>query len=315
MVSPLPKQQIMMEYLGEDHSIENELLQTTPYELKIIKRSPIDELLACFSSMPVALISFGIPLTAEIISQMPSSIKVIAQRAAGYENVDVKMCRQRNIEVCYVPDYGTNTVADHAVALVFAVQRRLLTFHKSIVDMHVWNRRIAGQLRNMDTMTLGIIGCGRIGTCFANKMRPFVKQILTHNPKDSTTSTLKEIFEQCDIISLHIPYTSANHHLISSETIAQMKQRPILINVSRGNLVDTKALIQALKNGQISYAALDVVENEPNINEDLIQLDNVLLTPHIAWYSTESERSLRTKSMIDVLRVLRGEKPMYPVPQ
>jgi D-3-phosphoglycerate dehydrogenase len=308
------KQQIILENVFENYNIERELLHSTPYELRVIDISK-DDLLACFSSMPVAIINIRIPITAEIVSQMPSSVKVITQLRVGYDKILAKACRERNIEVCYVPDYGTTTVADHAVALVFAAQRRLLTLHKSIVNTHKWNYRIAGKLRNLNTITLGIIGCGRIGTCFADKIRPFVKEILTHNSKDPTTNTLKEIFEQCDIISLHIPYSSANHHLISSETIAQMKRQPILINVSRGGLIDTKALVQALKSGQISYAALDVLENEPIIDEELIQLDNVLLTPHAAWYSVESEQSLRQKAIEDILRVLNVEKPLYPVPQ
>jgi D-3-phosphoglycerate dehydrogenase len=94
-----------------------------------------------------------------------------------------------------------------------------------------------------------------------------------------------------------------------------MKRHPILINASRGGLVDSRALIEALKSGQISYAALDAVENEPIINEELIELDNVLVTPHVAWYSVESERTLREKAMEDTLRVLRGEKPINPVPE
>jgi D-3-phosphoglycerate dehydrogenase len=314
MQSQQSKQQIIIENVFEDFDIERELLQSTPYELRVINSSK-DELLACFSLTTVAIIDIRIPITAELVSQMPSSIKVITQLRAGYDNIDVKMCRQRNIQVCYVPDYGTNTVADHAVALVFAAQRRLLNFHKSIVDTRQWNCKVAGKLQSLDTMSLGIIGCGRIGTCFADKMRPFVKNILTHNPKNPTTNTMEEIFEQCDIISLHIPYSSANHHLISTDSIAQMKHRPILINVSRGGLVDTKALVQALKSGQISYAALDVLEGEPSIDEELIQLDNVLLTPHTGWYSVESERSLRVKAIEDILRILRDEKPIYPVPE
>jgi D-3-phosphoglycerate dehydrogenase len=314
MESHPAKQQIIIENIFENFNIEKELLHSTPYELLVIDSSK-DDLLASFSSMPVAIINIRIPITAEIVSQMPSSIKVINQLKAGYEKIVAKVCRQRNIEVCYVPDYGTATVADHAVALVFAAQRRLLTLHKSIADRHEWNYRTAGKLKHLNTMTLGIIGCGRIGTCFADKMRPFVKEILTHNSKNPTTNTMKEIFEQSDIISLHIPYSSVNHHLISSETIDQMKRQPILINVSRGGLIDTKALVQALKSGQISYAALDVLENEPIIDEELIQLDNVLLTPHAAWYSQESERSLREKGIEDILRVLKGKKPLYPVPQ
>lgn len=308
------KQQIIIENIFENFNIEKEVLQSTSYELIFINRS-LDDLLANFSLKTVAIINIFIPINAQTVSQMPLSMKVITKLSTGYESIDVKACRQRNIEVCHVPDYATDTVADHAVALVFAAQRRLLTFHKSIVDRHIWNNKMLGNLRSLNTMTLGVIGCGRIGTSFANKMRPFVKRILTHSSKDSTTNTLEEIYEQCNIISLHIPYSTANHHIISSNSIAQMKLHPILINVSRGSLIDTQALIQALKTGQISYAALDVIEGEPNIDKDLIQLDNVLLTPHVAWNSLESEQSLRKKGIEDVLRVLKNEKPIHPVPE
>jgi D-3-phosphoglycerate dehydrogenase len=308
-----PKQQIMIENVFEEFNIEKDLLQSTPYELVIINPSEGD-LIARLSPTTVAFIGARIPITAQLVSQLPASFKVISKLGVGYEKVDVNMCRRRGIEVCYTPDYGTNTVADHTVALLFAAQRRLLTFHKSTVENHQWSYKVAGKLQDLNTMTLGIIGCGRIGTCFADKIRPFVKQILTHNSKHSTTNTLKEIFEECDIISLHIPMSPINHHLISSDSIAQMKRRPILINVSRGGLIDTKALVQALRSGQISYAALDVVEGEPSIDEELIKLDNVLITPHAAWYTEESRRAMRTKAIEDVLRVLRDEIPIYPVP-
>ncbi|CAF3720798.1 unnamed protein product [Rotaria sp. Silwood1] len=312
MTSQSRKQQIIIEDIFEDFTIEKDLLQSTPYELVLIKNSE-DDLLAHLSSTTVAIIIDSLPITAQLVSQLPSSIKVITELGVGYDNVDVNMCRGRGIEVCYVPDYGTNTVADHAVALLFAAQRRLLTFHNSIVEKHQWNNKVAGKLQELNTMTLGIIGCGRIGTCFADKMRPFVKQILTHNSKTPTTNTLKEIFEECDIISLHIPMSTMNHHLISSDSIAQMQRRPILINVSRGGLIDTTALVQALKNGQISYAALDVIEGEPSVDEELAKLDNVLLTPHAAWYTEQSRRALGMKAVEDTLRVLRGEQPMHPV--
>ncbi|CAF1361169.1 unnamed protein product [Rotaria sordida] len=314
MTSQSPKQQIIFENIFEDFTIEKDRLQSTPYELVLIKNSE-DDLLAHLSPTTVAIIIDSLPITAQLVSQLPSSIKVITELGVGYDNIDVNICRGRGIEVCYVPDYGINTVADHAVALLFAAQRRLLTFHNSIVERHQWNSKAAGKLQELNTMTLGIIGCGRIGTCFADKMRPFVKQILTHNSKDPTTNTLKEIFEECDIISLHIPMSAMNHYLISSDSIAQMKRRPILINVSRGGLIDTKALVQALKNGQISYAALDVIEDEPNVDEELAKLDNVLLTPHIAWYTEQSRRALGMKAVEDTLRVLRGEQPIYPVPK
>ena len=142
-----------------------------------------------------------------------------------------------------------------------------------------------------------------------------LKQIFSYDPLvPSNCTSIDEIFENCDIISLHIPLTSTNYHLISSDTINRMKRRPILINTSRGGLIDTQALIQALKNGQISYAALDVLENEPEIDSELIKLDRIQLTPHAAWYTQESESALRTKAIQDILRVMNGEQPIYPVP-
>ncbi|CAF3010276.1 unnamed protein product [Rotaria sp. Silwood2] len=286
MTSQSPKQQIIMENIFEDFTIEKDLLQSTPYELAVIENSK-DDLLAHISPTTVAIIIDSLPITAQLVSQLPSSIKVITELGVGYDNIDVKMCRRQGIEVCYVPDYGTNTVADHTVALLFAAQRRLLTFHNSIVEQHQWNNKVAGKLQELNTMTLGIIGCGRVGTCFADKMRPF----------------------------LHIPMSTMNYHLISSDSIAQMKHCPILINVSRGGLINIKALVQALKSGQISYAALDVIENEPIVDDELTKLDNVLLTPHMAWYTEQSRRALGMKALDDTLRVLRGEQPMHSVPK
>ena len=142
-----------------------------------------------------------------------------------------------------------------------------------------------------------------------------VKHVFSYDPLiPSNCSSVDEIFEQCDIISLHIPLTTTNHHFISTDAINRMKRHPILINVSRGGLVDTKALIQGLKNGKISFAALDVLENEPEIDSELIKLDRIQLTPHAAWYTRESECSLRTKAIQDILRVMNGQLPTYPVP-
>ncbi|CAF3390702.1 unnamed protein product [Rotaria sp. Silwood1] len=310
------KQQILLLKAGfKDFSIEHNLLSSTPYELVVV--SDDTDLLSYVSNpLVIAIITIETFITAEIIKCISPSCRVITRLGVGFDNIDVKACLQRNIIVCYVPDYGTNEVADHAVALLFAAHRRLSLYHRSIVEKNIWHHEIAGKdLHSLNTLNLGIIGMGRIGSCFANKMRPFVKQIFSYDPLvPSNCSSIDEIFEQCDIISLHIPLTPANHHLISSNSINRMKRRPILINVSRGGLVDTQALIQALKNGQISYAALDVLENEPEIDSELIKLDRIQLTPHAAWYTQESASALRTKAIQDILRVMNGEQPFYPVP-
>ncbi|CAF1221923.1 unnamed protein product [Adineta steineri] len=310
------KQQIILLPPGfTDFSIEKNLLSSTPYELVVIS-DPTN--LASYISNPlvVAVITSRVPITSEIIQCASPSCRVITRLGVGYDLLDIKACLQRNIVPCYVPDYGSNEVADHAVALLFAAHRRLSLFHRSIVEKKIWSFGITGtNLQSLNTLNLGVIGMGRIGSRFATKMRPFVKQIFSYDPLvPSSCTSNDEIFENCDIISLHIPLTTENYHLISSNSINRMKRRPVLINTSRGAIVDTKALIEALKSGQISYAALDVLENEPVIDSELITLDRIQLTPHAAWYTQQSELALRTKAIEDILRVMKGEQPLYPVP-
>ena len=310
------KQQILLlEPNFDDFSIERNLLSSTPYEL-VVLRDKTDFISYISNSLLIAIITITTPITSEIIESISPSCRVITRLGVGFDIVDIKACFQRNIIVCNVPDYGTNDVADHAVALLFAAHRRLSLYHRSIVEQNVWNYEIVGNdLHSLNTLNLGIIGMGRIGSCFATKMRPFVKKILSYDPvQTSNCVSVNEIFEQCDIISLHIPLTAASHHLISSDAISRMKRQPILINVSRGGLIDTRALVQALKSGQISYAALDVLENEPEIDSELIKLDRIQLTPHAAWYTRESGTTLRTKAIQDILRIMNEEEPFYPVP-
>jgi D-3-phosphoglycerate dehydrogenase len=310
------KQQILLVKPGfKDFSIEKNLLSSTPYELVVVY--DVTNLISYISNpLVIAIITIRTPITSEIIECISPSCRVITRLGVGFDIIDIKSCLQRNIIVCYVPDYGTNEVADHAVALLFAAHRRLSLFHRSIVEQNIWNFEITGtNLQSLNTLNLGVIGMGRIGSCFATKMRPFVKEIFSYDPLvPSNCTSIDEIFENCDIISLHIPLTSANYHLISSNTINLMKRRPILINTSRGGVIDIQALIQALKNGQISYAALDVLENEPEIDSELIKLDRIQLTPHAAWYTQQSECALRTKAIQDILRIMNGEQPIYPVP-
>jgi D-3-phosphoglycerate dehydrogenase / 2-oxoglutarate reductase len=125
--------------------------------------------------------------------------------------------------------------------------------------------------------------------------------------------SMEQICETCDIISLHLPLSSKNHHLIRDQTIALMKRKPILINVSRGGLIDSAALIRALRAGQISGAGLDVFEDEPNVPAGFLGLENVVLSPHVAWYSEEANVQLRRSSVEEIVRVLTGKKPNNPI--
>jgi D-3-phosphoglycerate dehydrogenase len=154
-------------------------------------------------------------------------------------------------------------------------------------------------------------------------MRVFVKEILGYDPNLSNAAIVKkgarpsspeEIFSECEIISLHLPYSPKSHHFVSNREIDLMTKKPILINVSRGGLVDTQALIRGLRTNRLSGAGLDVLETEPKVEQELLQLENVIVTPHVAWFSVEASRKLRRTAMTDILRVLSRQAPLYPVP-
>jgi D-3-phosphoglycerate dehydrogenase / 2-oxoglutarate reductase len=270
----------------------------------------------------VAIITHEVPISESIAARL-ANCKVVTRMGVGFDIIDVPACRKYGIEVCYVPDYGTEDVANHAIALLFAVHRHLLQYHRS-VEQGRWDFKVAGTIHLLRELRLGIFGLGRIGSDFAEKMRIFVKEMLGYDPNLSNAaieskgvrpSSPEEIFSECEIISLHLPYSSKSHHFISNREIDLMTKKPILVNVSRGGLVDTPALIQGLRTNRLSGAGLDVLETEPKVAQELLQLENVIVTPHVAWFSVEASQKLRRTAMSDILRILSGQQPRYPVPR
>ena len=301
-----------------DLSLEQELLAGTGFEL--IPVSVQGELIDQIADA-VAIMTHEVPITESVAAQLPNC-KVVTRMGVGFDIIDVPGCRKYGIEVCYVPDYGTEDVANHAIALLFAVHRHLLQYHRS-VEQSRWDFNVAGKIHLLKELRLGIFGLGRIGADFAGKMRVFVKEILGYDPNLSNAAIVKkgarpsspeEIFSECEIISLHLPYSPKSHHFVSNREIDLMTKKPILINVSRGGLVDTQALIRGLRTNRLSGAGLDVLETEPKVEQELLQLENVIVTPHVAWFSVEASRKLRRTAMTDILRVLSRQAPLYPVP-
>ncbi|HEY1476889.1 MAG TPA: C-terminal binding protein [Chthoniobacterales bacterium] len=301
-----------------DLSLEQELLAGTGFEL--IPVSVQGELIDQIADA-VAIMTHEVPITESVAAQLPNC-KVVTRMGVGFDIIDVPGCRKYGIEVCYVPDYGTEDVANHAIALLFAVHRHLLQYHRS-VEQGRWDFNVAGKIHLLKELRLGIFGLGRIGSDFAGKMRVFVKEILGYDPNLSNAAIVKkgarpsspeEIFSECEIISLHLPYSPKSHHFVSNREIDLMTKKPILINVSRGGLVDTQALIRGLRTNRLSGAGLDVLETEPKVEQELLQLENVIVTPHVAWFSVEASRKLRRTAMTDILRVLSRQAPLYPVP-
>lgn len=302
-----------------DLSIESDILGRAGYRVEEAFGETSEALLEKIRDT-VGIICIYAQLNEQVVSQL-KSCRAISRPGVGYDMIDVKACRRHGIEVSYLPSYGNGEVATHGAALTLAMHQRLLQHH-AFTAKGTWDFKRVGPVKSLKESTVGVIGLGRIGHAYAERMAPFMKTVLGFDPMvraapsgaPYSLASLDEIFRKSDIISLHCPLTPATRHLLSDETFAKLGRQPLIVNVSRGGLIDTGALVRALENGQISAAALDVLEEEPQIHPGLLDRDNVLLTPHAAWRSRESEIEIRTRSAEELVRMLNGDKPQNLAP-
>ncbi|MCX8197559.1 MAG: hydroxyacid dehydrogenase [Candidatus Micrarchaeota archaeon] len=264
------------------------------------------------------------------------NLKMIATRSTGFDHIDVAECSSRGIVVSNVPEYGSKTVAEHTLALILAISKKLIP---SVERTRRGDFSLNG-LRGFDLegKTLGIIGFGRIGQHTAKLAKAFGMNVIAYSPHiDSAIASklgckpvsLDELLASSDIISLHAPLTKETYHMINSETIKKMKDGTILINTARGGLVDAKALVAALDSGKIAAAGLDVLEEECNIKEEaqllsphfagecdlktvlanhiLLNRQNVIVTPHNAFNSTEALQRILDTTAQNIASFLNGQ--------
>ena len=257
-------------------------------------------------------------IDADVISSLPK-LKMIANYAVGFNNVDVETATQKKIPVSNTPGVLTDTTAELAWALVFSVARRIMESDSFCRDgkFEGWGPMLMlGQ--DISKKTLGIIGAGRIGTAMALKSKGFDMNVLyvdqEHNQAlesalNAKKTDLSTLLAESDIISLHVPLTEETQHLIGENELASMKETAVLVNTSRGPVIDEKALIHALDNNQIFGAGLDVYEQEPKIPKRLKQLDNVVILPHIGSATKETRSKMAEIAAENMIQGLNGEKP------
>ena len=248
--------------------------------------------------------------------------RCVVRAGVGYNNVDLDAADRRGVVVCTVPDYGTEEVADHAIMFLLAMARRLAPCHAEI-RAGDWHYRTAVGAPRLRGRTLGLVGCGRIGTATALRAKAFGLDVVFYDPyapqgTDKALGVrrvydLSELLAQSHFVSLHCYLDPGTYHLINAETLARMRPGSFLINTARGPVVDQSAMVAALDSGRLAGAALDVVEREP-LDDDRVRFHpKILLTPHSAFYSVEGFVELRAKAAEEVRRVLRGEPPRNPV--
>ena len=255
------------------------------------------------------------PVNRAVIEAM-ERCRAVIRYGIGVDNIDQAAARERGIHVANVPDYGTEEVSSHAVALALGVARHL-GLHDAEVRAGRWSTGVLQPMVPWRGRTLGLVGFGRIARMTLDKLRGFgfsrvmVYDPMAELPADVERADMDTLCAQADVISLHAPLNDQTRHLINAQRLSLMKRTAIVVNTARGGLVDTDALYEALKARRILGAGLDVFEQEPPGAHPLLQLDNVIVTNHMGWYSEESMRELQRKTAEEAVRVLRGEPPLH----
>lgn len=263
-------------------------------------------------------------LSADVIGQLDSSVKLLAQVAVGYDNIDVPAATRRGILITNTPGVLTETTADFAWALLMAAARRIPEAHQ-FVHEGKWKTWLIDLLAGQDVhgATLGIFGMGRIGQAVARRARGFSMKVLYHDAirlpeylegEFGVAYVSKEdLLRDSDFVSLHVPLLPETRHMISRAELGLMKSTAVLVNTSRGPVVDEPALAEALEKGRIWSAGLDVFEREPAIEERLLKLPNVVVAPHIASASIATRKRMSMMAVENAAAFLAGQRPPNPV--
>jgi phosphoglycerate dehydrogenase-like enzyme len=269
----------------------------------------------------VLLVYHDIRVTTRSLAALPR-LKAVVRCGVGFDNVDVEAAGKRGVVVCNVPDYGTEEVADHALMLLLACARRLLPAERAI-RAGGWDLTAVFGAPRLRGRTLGVVGCGRIGTAMVMRAKALGMRVVFHDPyvPDGIEKalaverawSLQELLPRAEFLSLHCPLTRETFHLLNRDTLSRLPRGAYVINTARGPCVDLVALHEALESGQVAYAGLDVVEREPLDDERIRAHPRVVLTPHSAFYSVEGFAEMRTKGAREARRVVLGEPVRNPV--
>lgn len=299
---------------------ERAVLEPLGVELRPQQCRSEDEVIALAQEADAILNCYA-KMSARVIQNL-KRCRIIARYGIGVDNVDLAAATKAGILVTNVPDYCVDEVSDHALALLLALARKIVTADAGVKSGN-WNVTAHAEIRRLRGQTLGLLGFGKIAKLFASKVQPLGMKVLVYDPyvapelialHGSEATSLEMLLAEADAISVHVPLSPETRNLIGERELAHMKPTAFLINTSRGGIVDELALAVALKEDRLGGAALDVLSGEPPPpDHPLRQASNIILTPHLAFYSRESVIELQTKAVEEVARALKGEAPRSPV--
>jgi D-3-phosphoglycerate dehydrogenase len=287
--------------------------------LRLASQPTPEGIVAAAKEADALLVTYA-KITADMIREM-KKCKIISRFGIGVDNVDLEAATRQGIVVTKVPDYCIDEVSDHAMALLLSLVRKI-PFSSARAHAGRWEMPAVTPIHRLRGTVLGLVGFGRIPQLVAPKAKAFGIRVMAYDPYVSLNVMeqagvgrleFAELLKISDYISIHSPLLPETHHLFSTAVFAQMKPSAVIVNTSRGPVVDEAALAAALDAKQLAGAALDVMEQEPPVNSPLFGRDNVILTPHTSFYSVESLEELQTKAAEEVVRVLSGQPPRNPV--
>lgn len=282
---------------------------------------PADVLADMKEYQPEAMIVRITPINREIIESNPN-LKVIARHGAGFDALDVKACHDNGVQTLYAPVANSTSVAETALLLMLECSRNVIAHHKTWVQ-DFYKAKLKIEKHTLNGKTLGIIGCGNIGSRLAKRCLAMEMNVLCYDPykpaKDfpdgvEVVRDLDRIFKESDYVSVHTPHTPITHHIVNANTLAMMKPTAFLINTARGGCVDEKALYDAVKGGVIAGAGLDAIAKEPvDPKNPLLELDNIIIYPHIGGNTEEAAHRASYHAAMGIVEVYQGKKPTWPI--
>jgi D-3-phosphoglycerate dehydrogenase / 2-oxoglutarate reductase len=310
-----PLRVVVTDQVFPDVDTERKILAAVGAELVVAHGEDRDEVLRLAAEADGVLTTY-FALDADSIRRL-RRCRIIARYGIGVDNIDLEAASNAGITVTNVPDYCVEEVATHTVAMLLSLLRRLPAGDR-LVRAGAWGVAGVRPLHRISTLTVGIVGFGRIGRRVCELLRPLGCRLIVHDPYvDSAEGIeltgLDRLLSESDGVSLHSPLTPETRGLIGQRELGLMRPDAVLVNTSRGPLVELQPLLDALSKGRLAGAALDVFEHEPPDVDGLAAVDNLLATPHVAFYSEEAIAESQTKAATQVARVLTGLPPDYPV--
>jgi D-3-phosphoglycerate dehydrogenase len=302
-----------------DISLERDLFARNGIELDVAQCKSEDDVIRAAKRARGVLLQYA-PITERVVAALPG-LGIVSRIGAGFDTIDTQACARNGVWVANSPDYGVGEVATHALALALALVRNVVRWHRDVTGGN-WHYTTAGPIKRASELTLGIVGLGRIGKRMAHVSRNLFRRVVACDPylidgdfpAYVERASLADLFAQADIVTLHVPLNDETRGMIGAGVLAAMRPGSYLVNTARGAVLDVDAAVAALDRGTLAGLALDVLPVEPvPAGSRLVSHPRVILTPHAAFYSVESEKELRRKAAQNLVTWLATGRPDYVV--